>query len=335
MPARALRALAFFLTASECEARGAGQAGEGRAKQSGEAGAQQPSVARAKRERSECRGACASRCVRYYGCVLVNQRYAVNRYILSLLIVCSLFTGNALSREPVYVAAYDFPPFFSGTLETDVTTELVNLLNDNQNEYEFIIQAIPPNGRYQALSAEGCCDVIFFESLLWGWQNRQIKVAETFPLLRGSERLVAKKIPGRDQSFFDELDGLKLGGVRGYHYLFGGTVMNSEEVAKRYSIYLSDSRITNLRMLIGGRIDAAVLNDELLSALKNSSVNYLEQLLISDRVESEYELGVVVATGKGISVEEVQRLVRLLSRDEKFNHLFARFNLQRFQLYRR
>lgn len=240
-----------------------------------------------------------------------------------------------MAQQPVYVAAYDFPPFFSATLETDVTTELVKLLNENQSSYQFIIQAIPPNARYKALSPDGCCDVMFFESKVWGWKRQSVEVSSTLPLLKGRERLVAKKVPGRTQEFFTTLQDKTLGGVRGYHYLMAGEILNSAEVAQRYNIYLADSRITNVRMILGGRIDAAVLNDELLAALENSSVDYTERLLLSKEVEHEYEMSVIVADGKVISRNKMQQLLRDLSRSGALDKLFARFNLQRFQLYRR
>ncbi|HAD48078.1 MAG TPA: hypothetical protein DCF92_04505 [Idiomarina sp.] len=114
-----------------------------------------------------------------------------------------------------------------------------------------------------------------------------------------------------------------------------GEILDSAEVAERYDIYLADSRITNVRMLLGGRIDAAVLNDELLSALRNASVNYLDQLFVSEQIEHEYEMSVLIAPNKNISRDEMQRLLRDLARDGRLDTLFARFNLQRFQIYRR
>ena len=132
-----------------------------------------------------------------------------------------------------------------------------------------------------------------------------------------------------------DLKGKTLGGVRGYHYLMAGEILDSAEVAERYDIYLADSRITNVRMLLGGRIDAAVLNDELLSALRNASVNYLDQLFVSEQIEHEYEMSVLIAPNKNISRDEMQRLLRDLARDGRLDTLFARFNLQRFQIYRR
>lgn len=333
MPARALRALAHLQQASAEH----------------EAPSKRPEVAPGKPAQPEPsnraqRGpsanevsleACASHHVKYDEWVFTIHRCTVKRLILTVATVLSVLSGSALAQQPVYVAAYDFPPFFSDTLETDVTSELVELLNQSQSSYEFMIQAIPPNGRYQALSPQGCCDLILFESAIWGWRDTQLAFEATLPLLKGRERLVAKKVPGRTQAFFDDLTGKTLGGVKGYHYLMAGEVLKSAEVAERYGIYLADSRITNVRMLIGGRIDAAVLNDELLSALRNASVNYLDQLLVSERVQHEYAMGAIIAEGKGISRDEMQRLFRDLARDGQLDNLFARFNLQRFQVYRR
>lgn len=166
-------------------------------------------------------------------------------------------------------------------------------------------------------------------------ENRDLPIDSTWPLLRGRERLVAKKVPGRTQSYFDHLEGKTLGGVKGYHYLVSGEILDSAEIASQYDIYLSNSRITNVRMLIGGRIYAAMLNDELLSALNNASVDYVDQLLLSERVEHEYKVSVLVAKDKVISSAAIEQMLRELSRDGQLDNLFARFNLQRFQLYRR
>lgn len=251
--------------------------------------------------------------------------------LISLVFIC--FTASA--RTPVYVAAYDFPPFFSDSLESDVTTELVELLNRHQRRYEFIIQAIPPQGRYQALSADGCCQVVFFESESWGWKNHDVEVEMTAPILRGRERLVAKKTPGIDQSYFDDLTDKTLGGVRGYHYILGGEPLSSEEVARQYRVYLSDSRITNLRMLLGGRLDVTMLNDELLAALENAPQHFSDNLYQHDEIQSTYTMGIVVAPNKGISAGDMQLMLRQLAREGLLDSVLLRFNLDKFQIYRR
>lgn len=235
---------------------------------------------------------------------------------------------------PVYVAAYDHPPYFSDVLNTDLTRELINLLNKYQDSYDFRIQVIPPTGRYKALSAKGCCDVIFFESPLWGWKKSGVGFQKTIPLVRGNERLVAFKKDGRDQSFFDSFDGKTLGGVKGYHYLLSGELLASDAIKKKYTTYLADSRIINLQMVIGGRIDLTIINDELLSALQGSSQIKVSNLLLSEKVSLEYKLHLLVGENKNISADTLQRLLRELGRQGEFEILFKRFNMNRFQIYR-
>ncbi|WP_255801524.1 amino acid ABC transporter substrate-binding protein [Idiomarina loihiensis] len=241
---------------------------------------------------------------------------------------------SATAQVPVYVAAYDYPPYFSAVLQTDLTRELITLLNEHQDSYVFRIQVIPPTNRHKALSTKGCCDVIFFESPLWGWKKSGVGFQETIPLVKGNERLVALKKTGRDQSFFDTFDGKTLGGVKGYHYLLGGELLASDEVEEKYTTYLADSRMTNLQMVLGGRIDLTIINDELLAALKGSNQINVDSLLLSEKVSLEYKLHLLVGDNKNISADTLQRLLRELGRQGEFEILFRRFNMERFQIYR-
>lgn len=217
-------------------------------------------------------------------------------------------------------------------LETDVTRELIQILNDYQDTYDFQLQVIPPNGRYQALSETGCCDVIFFESEEWGWEGRAVE--STIPLIRGRERFVAKRIPGRTQAFFDNLENKTVGAVKGYHYNFNGTEQTADQLNQSYRAYLSHSALTNLRMLMGGRIDIMPINDELLSALQNAGEQYQKDLLVSDKVFDDYMLSMIVGHNKRLTQETMQQLVRELARQGHIDQLLQRFNLSRFQVYR-
>ncbi|MDV6315906.1 amino acid ABC transporter substrate-binding protein [Idiomarina sp. HP20-50] len=250
------------------------------------------------------------------------------------LFVCSVLSFAAKAQVPVYVAAYDYPPYFSDVLETDLTRELVTSLNKHQNSYQFIIEVIPPTARYKALSQEGCCDVIFFESPRWGWNNSGVSYKKTMPLVKGKERLVTVKAEGRKQSFFDNYEGKTLGGVKGYHYLLGGRLLASDEAKENYTIYLANSRIINLRMVLGGRVDLTVVNDELLAVLEGSDQLKIDNLLISEEVSHEYTLHLLVGEKKNITAETLQKLLSELGRKGEFSQLFKRFNMERFQIYR-
>ncbi|MCK7458946.1 amino acid ABC transporter substrate-binding protein [Idiomarina aminovorans] len=245
-----------------------------------------------------------------------------------------MLSESASAKIPVYVAAYEHPPYFSGALETDLTRELIRLFNEHQDSYQFLIHVIPPRSRYEALSEGGCCDAIFFESPLWGWSKSGVGYSKTIPLVNGKERLVALKREGIDQSFFKSYEGKTLGGVKGYHYLLGGKLIATNEAKEKYSIYLADSRIINLRMVLGGRVDLTVVNDELLAALQGSHQVRVDNLLLCEKASLEYNLHMLVGNDKSIGAETLQRLMRELGRKGELDTLFKRFNMERFQLYR-
>lgn len=251
-----------------------------------------------------------------------------------LLFAALLFSFPLAAQTKVYVAAYDYPPYFSDILETDLTRELVKRLNAHQNNYEFVIEVIPASARYEALSEGGCCDAIFFESPMWGWEDRDIYVESTFPLVRGKDRLVAVKKPGRSQTFFDNFEGKSLAGVKGYHYLIGGELKASNDLENDNSVYLADSRITNIRMVLGGRVDLTTVNDELLAALEGSTQIDIGNLLLAEKPDFVYDLHLLVGNSKKIQVSTLQRLLSELGRKGEIDRLFQRFNMDRFQLYR-
>lgn len=251
-----------------------------------------------------------------------------------LLFAALLYSGFLAAQTKIYVAAYDYPPYFSDILETDLTRELVRRLNEHQSNYEFIIEVIPPSGRYEALSVGGCCDVIFFESPSWGWRNHDVEIETTFPLVRGKERLVTAKKAGRAQSFFNSYEGKRFAGVKGYHYLIAGELKASDELKQEFTVYLADSRITNIRMVLGGRVDLTTVNDELLAALEGSQQIKVENLLLAENTDFQYELHLLVGHSKKIEASTLQRMLSELGRKGEIDRLFRRFNMERFQLYR-
>jgi len=92
--------------------------------------------------------------------------------------------------------------------------------------------------------------------------------------------------------------------------------------------------MTNLQMVLGGRIDLTIINDELLAALKGSNQINVGSLLLSEKVSLEYKLHLLVGDNKNISADTLQRLLRELGRQGEFEILFRRFNMERFQIYR-
>lgn len=258
--------------------------------------------------------------------------------IKRILIISLLVVPSARAATDVYVAAYEFPPFYSSELDQHLVGELVTSLNFMQTEYRFIIREIPVTGRYQALAKEGCCDLIFFESMAWGWHEKiealDINIERTKPLLRGGERFVARKEDAKDINYFADYSGKRLGGVAGYHYPFATTGDENMGQERDFGVYLSDSHMTNIRMLLNGRLDMIMLTDEFISSLEVSpeGQDFYHELGFSPERYSEYKLPVLVNPDKNLSLEALNALILQLSNEGELDAVFRTFNMSNYKI---
>ncbi|RUO41849.1 amino acid ABC transporter substrate-binding protein [Pseudidiomarina aestuarii] len=218
------------------------------------------------------------------------------------------------AQQTIYVAAYEFPPYFSEKTENHLSGQLIAALNSEQDEYEFVLQRVAPNARYDALSEDGCCSLILFEDKKWGWADKaDYTVATTQPIKIGHERFVALKQPGRDQSFFAQT-GLKFGGLVGYHYPFAGNITDNGVLENEYGIYLSHSHSTNLKMLLNKRLDLVMLHDDYIDTMIPAETQ--EQLLIAKEHYDRFELAVVVNEKKGLAASKIEQLLERINLKE-------------------
>lgn len=220
----------------------------------------------------------------------------------------------AAAQQTVHVAAYEFPPYFSETTSSHLSGQLVSALNAGQDEYEFVLQRVAPNARYDALSVDGCCSLILFEDKKWGWAEKaDYTVATTQPIKIGYERFVALKQPERDQSFFSQ-SGLKFGGLVGYHYPFAGNITDNDVLENEFGIYLSHSHSTNLKMLLNRRLDLIMLHDDYIEMMIPAETQ--EQLLIAEEPYDQFELAVVMNEKKGLAVSKLEQLLEKINLKE-------------------
>ncbi|WP_051002130.1 transporter substrate-binding domain-containing protein [Idiomarina xiamenensis] len=251
-----------------------------------------------------------------------------------LVVLAISLSASARAATEVDVAVYEFPPYYSMHFEQHVVGELVKVLNDYQNQYSFRLKVIPPNWRYRALSATGCCDVIFFEAYEWGWKQRHIDVEQTVPLIKSHNRFVTLKTPQREQDFFAHKQGKRIGGMAGYVYNFTDGETDVQYLEKHYNMYLSDSQITNLRLLRNRRLDFAIINEELLATLANSDSDYGDNILMSEKQDGEYLLRILVGANKAITAATMQQLLREVGSTGEIDRIIRQFNLERYQIYR-
>lgn len=257
----------------------------------------------------------------------------INKLILLVLILGS---STAIADEPidVYVAAYEFPPFYSKEMSRHVTGEMITSLNFMQSNYRFILREVPVKARYQALAADGCCDVMFFETPEWGWaqgaSRHNIDLGVTTPIVHGSERFVIHKREGITGAEFSDYRNKRIGGISGYHYSFTGKRTTTELLEREYGMYLSNSHMTNIRMLINDRLDMIMLTDEFIASLKNTE--YYNKLAFSPHPDNSYTLSMLVNNDKAIDVHIMSELLQQLNAEGELDALFRSFNLTQFQI---
>lgn len=259
------------------------------------------------------------------GYTRVNGVSEVLKYLITIITILSgLFFHATAEPIQVRVAAYEYPPYYSEQMQSHLVGEVIKALNHIQQDYHFSLEPIAPNARYVALSADGCCDLMLFEDIDWGWRDEDIDLHVTEPLLVGRERFVALKHLNRDQRFF-EMKGLRFGGIVGYHYPFAANEKDHRILEEDYGIYLAHSHEVNLQMLLNKRLDLIMLSDEYLAAMVPRSVK--EQLLISKKPYGVFNMATVVNKNKNVDASQVEHLIDRLKENGRLSAIFKKFKL--------
>lgn len=158
--------------------------------------------------------------------------------------------------QDVVIAAYEFPPYYSSRMSEHFLGEVVYLLNNMQSKFNFVIREIRPQERYHAISNEGCCDLIMFESPTWGWPSTgEYDVSP--PIIHGSERMYSLQSESWEPGPED-----RIAGVVGYHYGITNNTMNNVDSEDLLPIYRTDSQSTVLTMVRNHRVKFGLLSDE-------------------------------------------------------------------------
>ena len=260
------------------------------------------------------------------GYTRVNGVSEALKYLITIITILSgLFFHAAAEPIQIRVAAYEYPPYYSERMQSHLVGEVIAALNQIQKDYHFTLEPIAPNARYDALSAEGCCDLMLFEDIAWGWRNQELELHVTEPLLIGRERFVTLKHLNRDQRFF-ETKGLRFGGIVGYHYPFAENEKDHRILEEKYGIYLGHSHEVNLQMLLNGRLDLIMLSDQYLAARVSKTVR--EQLLISDKPYGVFNMATIISKNKKVDALRVERLITNLKKNGTLKSIFKRFHLK-------
>ena len=243
-----------------------------------------------------------------------------------------------LAAAPVFadeteitVGVYHFPPIAS----VDANGKPSGLLGDLLQELEqanpavsFRVFHTSPKRRYLDFEA-GLYDVIFFESPGWGWTKRNVDISR--PILADEELYVALKKPGRDDSFFDDLEQRAIVAISGYHYGFTGYETDNSVLEQKFNIEFSDSHSRNINLIKADRpsvAEVAIVSHSYLQRHLARHPEDWDKLLVSREPDQRYQLSIIARKGGAASADEMLRLLAPLVDNGRYRQIVENWGLQ-------
>jgi len=249
-----------------------------------------------------------------------------NSIILSLVFFLIFsFSSTLNAAEEVIVGAYEFPPFYLIKSKSGITVDLVKLFNQNQKKYHFKIITFPPKRRY-AYFKNKKYDVIFFESMPWGWKGKGIQPSKVY--LKGGEVYVALRKKGRTQSYFINFENKRMIGLLGYHYGFADFNADQKFLTKKFDMALTKNHVTSMKMLLLDRGDIAVFTKSWLSGYLKENPGIKSKVIISKTLDQTYNHTILARVGGTPSIKEIDQILNKLERTGKLEKLWKKWGLE-------
>jgi len=226
------------------------------------------------------------------------------------LLIATVSTTPSFAVETVRVGLAHFPPFVIYEMKkgiSGIAVEMIDVMNKFQSKYRFEKIATSPmrkirdfeNGRY---------DISMFDNIDWGWRGLPVDVSEVF--LKGGEIYIALKEPKRGQEFFSDFENKRMIGVLGYHYGFAGFNSNTAYLRKTFNMTLTTSNLGSINMILAGnRGDIAVVTSSFINKYLLKHPKAKKRLLLSKKVDQEYDHTFILRKGIGLNIEELNRLL--------------------------
>ncbi|WP_095078718.1 ABC transporter substrate-binding protein [Pseudomonas sp. Irchel s3h17] len=244
-----------------------------------------------------------------------------------LMALGALFVQPTSAAQLVRVGAAHFPPYTvrpeSGA-DTGLLPQLVVALNQLQTDYQFILVPTSIPRRFGDFT-QGRVDMAIFENPAWGWQ--EIPHTTVDMGLEDAEIFVAQRRPGREQTYFADLQGKRLALFSGYHYAFANFNATPKFLADEYNATLTYSHDSNLLMVLRDRADIALVTRSYLFDyfLRNEAV--AQQLLASERIDQVYHHYALIRPTAPISGEAFGKLLQGLRDNGQMLKIFDPYKI--------
>ncbi|MBS7661170.1 transporter substrate-binding domain-containing protein [Pseudomonas lalucatii] len=237
--------------------------------------------------------------------------------------VALLASGPLAAAQEVNVAGVHFPPYVIKPEQPSASgllLELLAALNAAQDDYRFVMVPSSLPRRFRDFQ-QGRIDLAIFENPAWGWQRIPHEAVDMG--LEDAEVFVARLEAGRDQSYFDALEGKRLALYNGYHYAFADFNSDPEFLQTRFNATLTYSHDSNLLMVLRRRADIALVTRSYIGDFLERNRGYAGRLLVSDRIDQRYKHYVLVRPQAPISAERFAGLLEQLRHVGQLAEIFG------------
>lgn len=254
---------------------------------------------------------------------------SMGRLIRGCGLALALWVSAPLAAEQVvHVAGVYFPPYVfkadEQSKKAGLLADLLDELNRQQTGFRFVMVPTSIKRRFGDFQ-QGRVDLAIFENPDWGWQDIAHNAVDMG--LEDSEVFVSRAEPGRDQHYFERLEGKRLALYHGYHYAFADFNAEPEYLVKRFKATLTHSHDSNLLMVLRGRADIALVTRSYIGDFLERYREYAGQLLISERIDQRYRHHVLLRPAAPISAEQFTELFEALRRNGRLAEIFGRYQV--------
>ena len=217
---------------------------------------------------------------------------------------------TALTKEVRVGMAVSFPPFVEldeDNMLTGMAMDLLQAMNEHQSEFRFVPVLTNATRRHEAFKNRRF-DISMFDHKRWGWKDLDVEASRV--IHQGAEIYIARKVDGRDQSFFENLESKMMVGTAGYHYGFAGFNSDPDYLREHFSMQLPGDPMAVIRMIHTGRGDVGVVTRSLLNREMRKDPTLGKDLLISEKLDQPYAFSILVRRNFYPDVNEINLLLR-------------------------
>jgi len=251
----------------------------------------------------------------------------IQAFVVSLLCINSHWAYGSTPIE-IKVGGYLFAPFIQTKQKqpTGLTPDLIELLNTQQTEFNFVLVSTSPKRRYIDFE-RNVFDAIFFENKNWGWQDKPILPSKVF--LSGGEVYITLNSQFKDQSFFSDLKEKSLLGILGYHY--GFAQFNSDEawLKHHFKIELVNYPSTLINQILAKKAQIGVITESYLYNRFKLNPSLKPKILISNKRDQEYKHTILVRENSPLTIEKINSLLEKIKQNGELKLLLKNYGLSK------